>query len=281
MKILVTGGRGQLGRSVAKHAGVTAIDIDELDICDVDQVTRRLAAEAPELVINAAAYTAVDKAESERARAYAVNRDGAGNLARLCAARGIRLLHVSTDYVFDGAATRPYREDDRLAPLGVYGESKAEGEHAVHESGGIVVRTSWLFAEQGPSFVQTMLRLARERPVLRVVADQHGCPTWADDLADALIALGTRADLASTYHYCGDGATTWHAFASAIVDEARRHGPIACERVEAITTAEYPTPAKRPAYSVLDTTRIRSLGIVPPSWKIGLARVVAHELGDK
>lgn len=281
MKILVTGGRGQLGRSVAKRGAarghaITAVDIDELDICDEAQVGRGIAGH--ELVINGAAYTAVDKAESERDRAYAVNRDGAGNLARVCATRGIRFLHVSTDYVFDGTATRPYREDDRLAPLGVYGDSKAEGEHAVHEAGGTVVRTSWLFAEKGPSFVQTMLRLARERPVLRVVADQHGCPTWAEDLADALIELGSRSDLAATYHYSNDGATTWHAFASAIVDEARRHRTIACERVDAITTAEYPTPAKRPAYSVLDTTRIRSLGIVPPSWKIGLAQVVAREL---
>lgn len=279
MKILVTGGRGQLGRSVTARAhehghDVWAPDVDELDICDPDHVAR---VAGHDLVINAAAYTAVDKAETERDKAFAINRDGAGLLARACAERGVQLLHVSTDYVFDGSGTRPYREDDPIAPLGVYGASKAEGEHAVLEAGGTVVRTSWLFAEGGPSFVHTMLRLAKERPTLRVVADQHGCPTYAGDLADALISLAGRP-LAHTYHYCNDGPTTWHAFASAIVAEARTRTAIACERIDAITTAEYPTPAKRPAYSVLDTTRIREAGIMPPSWQPGLARVVAHAL---
>jgi dTDP-4-dehydrorhamnose reductase len=273
MKILVTGGRGQLGRSVAARAAdAIVVDIEELDICGPIDLPRC------DLVINAAAYTAVDKAESERDRAFAVNRDGAANLARACRERGVRLVHVSTDYVFDGTATRPYREDDPIAPIGAYGESKAAGERAVLELGGTVVRTSWLFAEGGPSFVHTMLRLARERPVLRVVADQHGCPTYAGDLADALIALAAAP--AGVYHYCNDGATTWHAFATAIVEEARARGPVACERIDAITTAEYPTPAKRPAYSVLDTSRVRALGIVPPSWRIGLARVVAHALSE-
>jgi dTDP-4-dehydrorhamnose reductase len=275
MKILVTGGRGQLGRSIAARANVWAPDIDDLDICDPAQAAR---VAGHDLVINAAAYTAVDKAETERDRAFAINRDGAGHLARACAERGIRFLHVSTDYVFDGTGTRPYREDDPIAPLGVYGASKAEGEQAVHEAGGTVVRTSWLFAEGGPSFVHTMLRLAKDRPVLRVVADQHGCPTYAGDLADALLALGKVPDLAATYHYCNAGATTWHAFATAIIEEARHKVPLACERIEAITTAEYPMPAKRPAYSVLDTTRIRTAGIVPPPWQAGLARVVAHAL---
>jgi dTDP-4-dehydrorhamnose reductase len=277
MKVLVTGGRGQLGRSVVARGrahghDVWAPDIDELDICDASQSSR---VAGHDLVINAAAYTAVDKAETERDRAFAINRDGAGYLARACAERGIRFLHVSTDYVFDGTGTRPYREDDPIAPLGVYGASKAEGEQAVHEAGGTVVRTSWLFAEGGPSFVHTMLRLAKERPVLRVVADQRGCPTYAGDLADALIALVPGAP---TYHYCNAGETTWHAFANAIIAEARKHTSIACERIDAITTAEYPTPARRPAYSVLDTQRIRDAGIVPPSWQAGLARVVAHAL---
>lgn len=275
MKILVTGGRGQLGRSIAARADVWAPDVDELDICDPVQVAR---VGGHDLVINAAAYTAVDKAETDRGRAFAINRDGAGHLARACAERGIRFLHVSTDDVFDGTGARPYREDDPIAPLGVYGASKAEGEQAVHEAGGTVVRTSWLFAEGGPSFVHTMLHLAKERPVLRVVADQHGCPTYAGDLADALLALGTVKPLAATYHYCNTGETTWHAFAAAIIDEARRRVPLACERIDAITTAEYPTTAKRPAYSVLDTTRIRQAGIVPPPWQAGLARVVAHAL---
>jgi len=281
VKTLVIGSRGQLGRTVARRGGaIVGGDLPELDICDEASVARALDRDQPALVINAAAYTAVDKAESERDRAFAANRDGAGIVANACAQRRIRLLHVSTDYVFDGTATQPYREDDPLAPLGVYGESKAEGEQVVHEAGGTVVRTSWLFAEGGPSFVHTMVRLARERELLRVVADQRGCPTYAGDLADALIELGTRPKLAATYHYCNSGATTWHGFARAIVEAVRGAGPVACERVEAITTADYPTPAKRPAYSVLDTTRIRSLGIEPPHWQLGLQRVIAHDFTE-
>lgn len=283
MKVLVTGGHGQLGRSLVRRGAalghaIDAPDVDRLDICDAGAIEAGLARAAPALVINAAAYTAVDKAETEPERAFAINRDGAANLARACAAARIPLLHVSTDYVFDGASARPYREDDPIAPLGVYGASKAAGEALVLDAGGTVVRTSWLFAEGGPSFVHTMLRLAQERPLLRVVADQHGCPTYAGDLADALLALAGHADRAALYHYCNAGATTWHGFAEAIVAEARLHRPLRCERVEAITTAEYPTPARRPASSILDTSRLRALGIVPPSWRPGLARVVAEAL---
>lgn len=285
MKVLVTGGRGQLGRSVARrgHAAglqVDAPDVDQLDLRDPAAIAAHLDAARPDLVINAAAYTAVDKAETERDLAFAVNRDAAAHLARACAARDLRLLHVSTDYVFDGTGTRPYLEDDALAPLGVYGHSKAAGEAAVLAAGATVVRTSWLFEERGPSFVHTMLRLAAERDSLRVVGDQVGCPTWADDLADGLLALGQRAALEPRYHYCNQGVTTWHGFAEAIVAEARRHRPMRCTLVERITTADYPTPARRPAYSVLDTSRLRALGIVPPPWSVGLAQVVARVLTD-
>jgi dTDP-4-dehydrorhamnose reductase len=287
MKILVAGGRGQLGRSLVRRGparghDLAALDLPELDLRDAAGLAAQLDRIAPALVINAAAYTAVDRAESARDDAFAGNATGPDHLARACATRRIPLVHVSTDYVFDGSATRAYREDDPIAPIGVYGESKAAGEAAVRAAGGTVVRTSWLFATGGPSFVHTMLRLAAERPVLRVVADQHGCPTWAEDLAEALLSLGelgARAP-AAIYHYCNDGPTTWHGFATAIIEEARRHRALACERIDAITTAEYPTAARRPAYSVLDTTRIRGLGIVPPPWRTGLVRVVAEELGD-
>ncbi len=283
MKILVTGGRGQLGRAVARRGSaaghvVTALGHDALDVCADSAVAARCTELAPDLVINAAAYTAVDKAESERARAFAVNAEGAGAVARACAARAIRVLHVSTDYVFDGALDRPYREDDSPNPLGVYGASKLAGELAVQAAGGSVVRTSWLFGEGGPSFVHTVLRLAAERPVLRIVADQRGCPTWADDLADALLALAAVRTLAPCYHFSCAEPVTWHAFASAIVAEARGYRELACERIDAIATVEYPTPAKRPVSSVLDTTRIRALGVTTPSWRPGLAAVVAHEL---
>ncbi len=283
MKLLVTGGRGQLGRSLVRAAAargdaVVALARDTLDITVPAQIAAALRAHAPAVVINGAAYTAVDRAEAERDRAFAVNADGAGQIARACAAASVPLLHVSTDYVFDGTATRPYREDDPASPINVYGASKAAGERQVLDAGGVVVRTSWLFGEGGPSFVHSMLRLARERPSLRVVADQHGCPTCADDLAAALLELATR-ERGGIYHACGDGPTTWHGFATAIVDEARRHTALACERVEPITTAEYPTPARRPAYSVLDTGRLRALGITVPSWRSGLRRVIAAAVG--
>jgi dTDP-4-dehydrorhamnose reductase len=283
MNLLVTGGRGQLGRALARcgaAAGhhVTAVDVDQLDIRDRAAVSAAIVAHHATVVINAAAYTAVDKAETERDAAFAINAIGAGNVALAAAEHRVRMFQVSTDYVFDGQSTRPYREDDARAPLGVYGASKAAGETAVRDAGGTIVRTSWLFEAQGPSFVQTMLRLAADRPVLRVVADQQGCPTWADDLATALVALAGQPELDGIYHYCNAEPTTWHGFAAAIIEEGRRHRTLACERIEPITTADYPTPARRPAYSVLDTTRIRGVGIVPPSWRPGLATVVAHAL---
>jgi dTDP-4-dehydrorhamnose reductase len=287
--ILVTGGSGQLGRALQRqhsgHHAIVALSSQELDICDVAAIDRQLDAHAPDVVINAAAYTAVDKAEdpAQRERAMAVNGQGPRNLVRACIARELRLVHVSTDYVFDGTASRPYREADPIRPLGVYGESKALGEQSVLVGGGLVVRTSWLFEEGGPSFVHTMLRLAQERAVLRVVSDQVGCPTWADDLARALVQLGVAATMPvgeRVYHYCNDGVTSWHGFATAIIEEARRIAPerIVCERVDAIATSEYPTPAKRPAYSVLDTTKIREAGIAVPSWRRGMAHVVAKVL---
>ncbi|MBA3452115.1 MAG: dTDP-4-dehydrorhamnose reductase [Deltaproteobacteria bacterium] len=285
MNVLVTGGRGQLGQAIVRRGAaaghvVTALGHHELDICDEGAVAARCNDHAPDVVINAAAYTAVDKAEANRVGAFAVNADGAAIVARTCAARAIRVLHVSTDYVFDGTLDRPYQEDDVPQPISVYGESKLAGERHVQAAGGIVVRTSWLFGRGGPSFVHTILRLAAERPLLRVVADQRGCPTWADDLADALLVLATRPDLEPCYHFCGAEAVTWHAFASAIVAEARLHRGLACERIEAITTAEYPTPARRPMSSVLDTARIRGLGIEPPRWHTGLAAVVAQQLAE-
>lgn len=283
MKVLVTGGRGQLGRAVLRQGQrasheVVAVDVDRLDIRDSVAVKSMLASCAPDVVINAAAYTAVDKAESERDLAFSVNAVGAAQLAQTCEGGGVPLIHVSTDYVFDGNAAEPYREDAPLAPLGVYGESKAAGESAVRATGGRVVRTSWLFEEGGPSFVHTIVRLARERRTLRVVSDQIGCPTWADDLATALLRLAEQPTRDAIYHFCNEGVTSWHGFATEIVKRARLHTEILCEAVDAISTAEYPTPARRPKYSVLDTTKIRADGIVPPPWTIGLDHVVAEIL---
>jgi dTDP-4-dehydrorhamnose reductase len=283
MKVLVTGAAGQLGRALVRVGAsvghsISAVDLGQLDIRDEAAVARAVGASGADVVVNAAAYTAVDNAESEHELAFAVNATGAGNVATACRAAGVPLLHVSTDYVFDGSATKPYREDAAMAPLGVYGRSKAAGEEAVRGRGGVIVRTSWLFEERGPSFVHTMLRLARERAVLRVVDDQVGCPTWADDLARAIYRLVDAGRREGTYHFCNDGVTSWHGFASAIVERARRHVALACERIDAISTSEYPTPARRPMYSVLDTAKIRAEGITPPAWTIGLDHVVAEVL---
>jgi dTDP-4-dehydrorhamnose reductase len=282
MKILVVGGNGQLGRALVQRGDRHQLFARgrELDICDSSAIAEALDATAPRVVIDAAAYTAVDRAESEPALAYRVNRDGAAIVARECARRSIRLLHVSTDYVFDGSATTPYREDAPTRALGIYGDSKAAGDAAVLDAGGVVVRASWLFFERGNNFVRTMLKLARERPLLRVVVDQIGCPTYAGDLADALLALAAMPELPPILHYCGDGATSWFDFARAIVAEARRHVALVCERVEPITTAEYPTAARRPAYSVLDTSKIRSLGIAPRAWSSALHDVIPAMLED-
>jgi dTDP-4-dehydrorhamnose reductase len=281
VKLLVTGGTGQLGTALARRGpvhghAVVAPGRAALNVRDPQQVAAAIAAHDPAAVINAAAYTSVDRAEQEREAAFAVNAVAPGVLAAAC--RAIPVIQISTDYVFDGALARPYREDDAVAPLGAYGESKAAGERAVVAAGGIVLRTSWLFSATGNNFVKTIMRLAAERPELCVVADQHGCPSLADDIADAVIGLAERATagapLQSIYHAAGDGPTTWHGFASAIVAAARARRAVVCERVVPITTAEYPTPARRPPYSVLDTSRIRALGIAIPAWTIGLARVI-------
>ena len=288
MKVVVAGGFGQVGSAVydrgrARGVDVTCLAREQLDITNSAAIHKRLGVEKPDAVINCAAYTAVDKAEAERDRAFAINAIGASTLAALCNVANIPLIHVSTDYVFDGTASRPYREDDPLAPLGVYGESKAAGEAGVRDAhpGAIIVRTSWVFSRRHECFVRTMERLAIGRPQLRVVDDQLGCPTFADDLADVLLELAVRAvrgdDLDGVYHACNEGAVTWCGFARAIVGvvDARMHGKIACKEVVAITTADYPTAAKRPAYSVLDTSRLRAIGITLPSWQSVLPEAIS------
>ena len=289
MKTLVLGAGGQVGRALLEAAaavGLDAVGLDRaaLDLTDAAAVRRAVEAHAPAVVVNAAAYTAVDRAESEPERAFAVNRDGAAHVAAACAAAGIPLVHVSTDYVFDGTKGVPYVEDDAANPLGVYGRSKWEGEEAVRAAlpgRHLVVRTAWVFSATGHNFVRTMLRLARERDALRVVADQHGCPTAADDLAAALLAMARSlvADPAcsGTYHWAGAPSTTWHGLAEAVVEEARRHGPVATRTVEPIPTSAYPTPAARPPSTALDCARAaRVFGLTRPEWRPAVARVVAQ-----
>ncbi len=284
MRIVVTGAKGQVGWELVRRAldcghEALAWDVDELDIGDAEAVAAALATSGAEIVINAAAYTAVDRAEQEPALAFAVNRDGPAHLAATCARLHIPLLHISTDYVYDGAKRVPYVEEDPTAPLGVYGASKLAGDEVVRQllPRHLILRVSWVFGIHGHNFVKTILRLAREREELRVVADQYGCPTFAGDIAATLLALAGRVaeiDASAawgTYHYCGEPATTWHGFASAIVEQARTREPLAVRSLTAITTADYPLPSPRPVNSVLDCTKLTErFGIRPAPWCLGL-----------
>lgn len=291
---LVLGGGGQLGRELARTpppAGwtVRAVPRAAADITDPTAIGRLLD-ESPQTraIINAAAYTAVDRAESDREAAFAVNATAPGMLAAACAARDLPFVHVSTDYVFDGGSERPWRENDPIAPLGVYGESKAAGEDAVRRAGErhVIVRTSWVFGALGANFVRTMLRLAGERPSLTVVDDQTGCPTWTGNLARVLLEVARKAaagDAArfGTFHYADEGPVTWCGFARAIFDRAGRLG-VSVPEVRPITTADYPTPARRPRYSVLSTEKIESTyGIARGRWSEGLDRSIPELLGQR
>jgi len=267
MRLLITGAHGQLGRELTLQGGeheLLAVARDQLDITDQDAVLRCFAFFQPDVVINAAAYTAVDKAESDIEAAFAVNRDGPANLARACNQNAIPLVHVSTDYVFDGSKKGSYVENDPVAPLGVYGSSKLAGEIAVEQyaSQWMILRTSWVFSAHGNNFVKTMLRLGADRDSLGVVADQHGCPTSAEELARAIYVVlkaGWKDEYQGVYHFCQPEPTTWYGFAKAVFSEADRQDMgLTISSVNAITTADYPTPAKRPGNSVMDCRKFES-----------------------
>lgn len=286
MKLLVTGGHGQLGRGLARRGAACGIDVialprTTLDVTDAASIAAALAGHAPEAVIHAAAFTHVDRAETERERAEAVNARGAELVARACAERGIPLWYVSTDHVFDGGAARAYREDDPIAPVNAYGATKAAGERAVRAMGGTVVRTAWLFGPGGPSFVHAIARRARAEAVLRVVADQHGSPTYVDDLADALLQLARERPRADVVHVAGVEPVSRHAFAAAIVEALRPRAAVACTRIVAIASSELAAPARRPAYAALDTARARALGLPIRPWRDGLRALAAGELGER
>ena len=244
-----------------------------LAIEDAEAVDRVVARERPEWIVNCAAYTQVDRAEAEPEAAQRVNAVGAANLARAARATGARLLHISTDYVFDGRATRPYREDDPVGPLNVYGRTKLAGEQAVRDilpQAHLIVRTQWLFGEGGPNFVATILRLARERPELKVVNDQHGRPTYAADLAVALWTLIAR-DARGTVHCANEGAATWFDVAKAAIEIAGLH-----TTVVPCSTADMPRPARRPPYSVLDCTRYEGIvGSPLRPWQAALKQLTS------
>jgi dTDP-4-dehydrorhamnose reductase len=284
MRVLVTGATGQVGSEVitAMHRlghDVIAPGRSGLDLMQPSQVEHRVTTLVPDWIINCAAYTQVDRAESEPEQANTVNRDSAAALARAAATCNARLLHVSTDFVFDGSQSRPYREDDTPNPLGVYGRSKLEGEQAVREAlpDAVILRTAWVYGVHGHNFVRTMLRLAGEGRPLRVVDDQTGSPTWAHDIAGAITAL-LQAGAAGLFHYTSAGSVSWCGFAGAILSEAAQAGfDIRTQTVEPITTADYPTPARRPAYSVLDTGKIQAeLGLSIPDWRDSLVAMLGE-----
>jgi dTDP-4-dehydrorhamnose reductase len=292
--VLLFGGNGQLGQElqralaplgtlVATTRSGTLPDGSACETADFnppESLAALLDRVRPEVVVNAAAYTAVDRAEDDRDAAWRANAEAPGVIARWCAAAGVPLVHYSTDYVFDGQGTRPYREDDATAPLGVYGASKLAGEEAIRAAGGrhLIFRTAWVYASHSANFLRTMLRVGAERDVLRVVADQVGTPTPAALIADVTAqALQHARGLSGTWHLTATGETSWHGFAEAIFAEAVSAGKLArAPKVEAITTADYPTPARRPAYSHLDVRKLESdFGIALPSWQDGLRKVIA------
>jgi dTDP-4-dehydrorhamnose reductase len=296
MKILVAGAQGQLARALLEEARardnltIVALGRPRLDIADEASIARAIDNERPDVVVNAAAYTAVDKAESDSGAAFAVNCDGAGALAAAAEAQGCPIIHISTDYVFDGTKAGAYFETDPTNPTNVYGRSKLAGEAAaaVANARHVILRTSWLYAPQGHNFLITMLRLARERPELRVVADQRGNPTYAPHLARAILAIcerlvagAQRAQPWGIYHATSAGETTWAGFAAAIVEAGAARLGVPRVPVIPITTREYPTPARRPANSCLDCSKLqRVLGLELPTWQQGVEECIA-ELGRR
>jgi len=278
MKYLVTGEKGQLGKEVvlalqAEKQKVIGISREQLDLAEPEQVADKIVSYRADWVINCAAYTKVDKAEEEQALAFKVNRDSAKAIAKGVSKYGGRLLHVSTDFIFDGQQSHPYSEEDTANPLGIYGQSKWEGEQAVREilPDAVILRTSWVYGIHGHNFVKTILRLASERDELRIVDDQIGTPSWTVDIAQAILSL-TKKDVKGVFHFTNEGVASWYDFAIEIVSIARNLGfPIRARSITPISTSEFPLPAKRPSYSVMRKMKIRqSLDFPIPCWRDSL-----------
>lgn len=281
--ILLIGSTGQLGRELQQillPLGAIALARPQIDLSQPESLRQLIAEIQPQVIINAAAYTAVDKAESEPQLATAINATAPGILAEVAQKLGSFLIHVSTDYVFDGTQSLPYRETDKTNPLGVYGQTKLAGEEAIRQNceNHLILRTAWVYGSYGNNFVLTMLKLGAEREEIRVVADQIGSPTSARDLAVAIAHIVPQLTplIAGTYHYTNSGVASWYDFAVAIFEEAREiEIPLKIQRVIPITTAEYPTPAKRPAYSVLACEKIsKILGTTRPHWRVALRQML-------
>jgi dTDP-4-dehydrorhamnose reductase len=298
MKILLLGKNGQVGwelqRSLGPLGELVALDFDtpgpwQADFSQPEALTALVQAMQPDVIVNAAAHTAVDKAESEPELARAINATAPGVLAREAASRGAWLVHYSTDYVFDGSGDQARREDAPTGPLSVYGRTKLEGEQLIRASGcrHLILRTSWVYAARGGNFAKTMLKLAAERDALNVIADQIGAPTGADLLADvtahALRIATARPELAGTYHCAAGGETHWHGYASFVIEWARAAGQpirVAADAVKPIPTSAYPTPAQRPLNSRLDTSKLQqTFGLHLPAWQGGVERMLTEILG--
>ncbi len=287
-RFLVIGKIGQVGfelrRTLAPLGEVVSVDFPEIDLTTPDSVRRWVRDTGPKVIVNAAAYTAVDKAESEPERCQQINGQAPGVLAEEAKKLGALLVHYSTDYVFDGTKRSPYVEADLPNPLGTYGRSKLAGDQAVQQAGGahLIFRLCWVYGGRGQNFMLTMMRLALEREKLRVVADQLGCPTWSRLIAEAtalalkqVLAAPHPEEFSGVYHLAAAGQTSWHGFAKAIIDLMPEKK---CNTIEAITTAEYPLPAKRPAYSVLDCEKLhRVFGLRLPDWESSLRHVVEEQ----
>lgn len=289
MRLCVTGSQGQVAKALmalSGRDGLTVVPLarPDFDLANAEGALEKLSALRPDVLVSAAAYTAVDLAESHAEEARLVNAVGPGLLAQAAATLGIPVLHLSTDYVFDGARATPYDEACPTGPTGVYGQTKLEGEQAVAAANPrhVILRTAWVYSHEGKNFVRTMLKLAQTRPELGVVSDQLGCPTYAPDIAEALVTVARRAVAAEasapefgTFHMAGSGDTSWAGFATAIFAQARQAG-LAAADVKPIATADYPTPARRPANSRLDCTKLRKVhGIRMPIWHDSLARCLA------
>ena len=281
MKVLVTGANGQLGGALQKTApegvDLNAIDVDDVDFTEEAMLNARLVVEAPDVLINAAAYTAVDKAEDNEELARAINSDAVAIMAQAMADQGGKLVHVSTDFVFDGQSSRAYAPDDARAPISAYGRTKAAGEDHLRETD-LLIRTAWVYEAGGANFVRTMIRLMKEREELGIVSDQIGSPTWATGLAKVIWSLIAK-DASGTYHYSDAGVASWYDFAVAIGEEALAAGLLPrVPVIKPITTADYPTPAARPAFSLLDCRATRELvGAPAVHWRDNLRAMLKEE----
>jgi dTDP-4-dehydrorhamnose reductase len=288
MKVLVLGCKGQIGRCLKDQLTNTDYEVtytsrDQIDIAEFEEARIKITHIAPDVIINASAYTAVDKAENDRVTADLINHLAVGNLAAICFELGCWLIHISTDYVFDGTFSAPYLESDQTNPQSVYGHTKLDGELAIQSSGCkyLIIRTAWVFSEYGDNFLKTMLRLGTVRDELSIVGDQIGCPTYAQDIAKAIVTMMTQlneeSSASGTFHYCGDQLCSWYEFARVIFEEARMSGLQTPGLIHSIQTSDYPTAAERPGYSALDCHKIRNtFGLNTSDWKLGVKNVISN-----